>query len=71
MIKNTHKCYKTHPTASVAWSAQQSETAQKVQTGGIVGGAGVVGGAVGNVLINHVFDNANNVDTNINNKQGI
>ena len=56
---------------AVAWSAQQSETAQKVQTGGIVGGAGVVGGAVGNVLINHVFDNANNVDTNINNKQGI
>ncbi len=56
---------------AVAWSAQQSETAQKVQTGGIVGGAGVVGGAVGNVLINYVFDDANNVDTNINNKQGI
>lgn len=49
-------------TDATKWAAQKSETAQQVKTGATVGGVGVIGGAVGNILINNVFDGTNKKD---------
>lgn len=51
------------------WAAQKSDTASQLKTGAIVGGVGVVGGAVGDVLINNVFDDADKNDTGADDKK--
>ena len=51
------------------WAAQKSDTSSQLKTGAIVGGAGVAGGAVGDVLINNVFDGVGKNNASDDNKK--
>ena len=51
------------------WAAQKSDTLSQLKTGAIVGGAGVAGGAVGDVLINNVFDGVGKNNASDDNKK--
>ena len=51
------------------WAAQKSDTSSQLKTGAIVGGAGVAGGAIGDVLINNVFDGAGKNNASDDNKK--
>ena len=51
------------------WAAQKSDTSSQLKTGAIVAGAGVAGGAVGDVLINNVFDGVGKNNASDDNKK--
>ncbi len=51
------------------WAAQKSDTSSQLKTGAIVGGAGVAGGAIGDVLINNVFDGVGKNNASDDNKK--